>query len=558
MSTAVYSHFYFYLLHDHVMESKKRDRQKMAAEEQRQQPLAASEYPCNLQSCNDTTMDNPTVNFDALRNNSIHKWTLSTRTIAHYCRLEQIGEGTYGQVYRATCLTPTLNHPRGGEVVAMKKIRLQHPGYWGIPPTVIREIKILKELQHKNMLKMFEVATSKGVEELDWEDEREDDRRKKEAKDTAASSAIVNSTPMNSDENDSLLTDANRLESATKDKKKKKKDPLSDIEKLRESYKGNLFLVLEYVSHDLTGLLDMAFRFSEVQVKSITKQLLEVLDFMHQRDYVHRDLKTSNILITDKFEVKLADFGLARCLKDSRVFVGDSSGQKSNNPEFTNKVITLWYRPPELLLGETCYGTAVDLWSAGCILAEIILGRPIFTGKTEIDQLKLIFDIVGTPTKESWEGFNKLKLIRTGEVTIGKAKQFRLREKYAEKFTERMQPSSALSLLEKLLELNPTRRFTAKNALGHRYFQTEPMAPEDPRALGRIDIGGEAGFHEFQTKKRRREAKVVAKKAEEDAKGKGKSSDQQKEAFDEAYRQYLATGGLETNKTQRPKKRMPR
>jgi serine/threonine protein kinase len=105
----------------------------------------------------------------------------------------------------------------------------------------------------------------------------------------------------------------------------------------------------------------------------------------------------------------------------------------SNEGEFTNKVITLWYRPPELLLGETRYGTAVDIWSAGCILAEIILGRPIFTGKTEMDQLKLIFDLIGTPTKNTWDGFNELKLIRTGEVSIEKVKRPKLREKYGGK-----------------------------------------------------------------------------------------------------------------------------
>mmetsp|Transcript_5922 Transcript_5922/g.10661 ORF Transcript_5922/g.10661 Transcript_5922/m.10661 type:complete len:324 (-) Transcript_5922:1815-2786(-) len=267
----------------------------------------------------------------AVRHNAIIRYTLNTRTIAHYSRLEQIGEGTYGQVYRALSLTPTWSHPKGGEIVALKKIRLHHPAYWGIPPTVIREIKILKKLQHKNMVKMYEVVSSKGVEKLDWEDEREDEKRKRESKRNASS----NLTPLplvNRDSAESLVTGVSvekfykkhdkkivsmQISSNFESSKKRKKDSMSDLEKLRESFKGNLFLVLEYISHDLTGLLDMANKFTEVQTKSIIKQLLEVLDFMHLRNFVHRDLKSSNVLITDRFEVKLADFGLARCLDKS-------------------------------------------------------------------------------------------------------------------------------------------------------------------------------------------------------------------------------------------------
>lgn len=277
--------------------------------------LAASEYPVDEslptiyfgQNENDSASLDFQANPSTIRHNSIHRYTLTTRTIAHYCRLEQVGEGTYGQVYRAKCLTPTLSRPKGGEMVALKKIRLHHPGYWGIPPTVIREIKILKKLQHKNMVKMYEVVSSKGVEDLDWEDEWEDEKRKKESKNNN------NTTPplVNPDDIDSLVTGANvdksckknddrksvslQISSHADSTKKKKKDSMSDLEKLRESYKGNLFLVLEYISHDLTGLLDMANKFTEVQTKSIIKQLLEVLEFMHVRNYVHRDLKVRSL-----------------------------------------------------------------------------------------------------------------------------------------------------------------------------------------------------------------------------------------------------------------------
>ena len=191
-------------------------------------------------------------------------WSMMTRTIAHYERLEQIGEGTYGQVYKARCKDTE-------QIVAMKKIRVHHGKDWGMPPTVIREIKILKRLQHPNLVRMMEVVSSKGVEHLDEEDESTDVRFQKKSKDR--------------------VVDA------------------------REGYKGNLFLVLEYVSHDLTGLMDIAYQFTPVQVKSIFKQLLEALDYMHQNKYVHRDIKSSNILLDHHFRLKLADFGLARCIE---------------------------------------------------------------------------------------------------------------------------------------------------------------------------------------------------------------------------------------------------
>ena len=157
---------------------------------------------------------------------------------------------------------------------------------------------------------MFEVVSSKGVEELDWEDEREDEKRKKakeasnnsnknnnnnnnKASSSKSDNKNNNSTPVLNSEDSSTAAKKNdtTTSSITTTKPKKKKDPMSDIDKLRESYKGNLFLSLEYISHDLTGLLDMAYKFSEVQVKSIAMQLLQVLEFMHERNFVHRDLK---------------------------------------------------------------------------------------------------------------------------------------------------------------------------------------------------------------------------------------------------------------------------
>ena len=275
--------------------------------------------------------------------NKLNRWGQMTNTIAAYRRIEQIGEGTYGQVYRAQCLT-------SGQEVALKKIRVTHPGYYGMPPTIIREIKILKALHHRNMVEMVEVVSSKGVEDLDEDDEREDDARRrakrskaaadrelsKLAKDGAgggggsgtgggdgsasrspADGAAGNKKVKKSSSSGGGMIKTTKSASASAANANKnnpsssKKDRIVDA---REGYKGNLFIVLEYVSHDLTGLLDMQVKFTEVQIKTIFRQLLDVLDYMHSAKYVHRDIKSSNILIDSHFRVKLADFGLARCI----------------------------------------------------------------------------------------------------------------------------------------------------------------------------------------------------------------------------------------------------
>jgi cyclin-dependent kinase 12/13 len=469
--------------------------------------------------------------------NRIHKWGLMTRTIANYQRLEQVGEGTYGKVYKARCIST-------GRDVALKKIRVHHGGYKGLPTTAIREIKIMKQLHHKNMVELIEVVTSKGVEFLDEDENPVDDKRNRE-KDVEKDKKKISPSDL-----ESLAVERSTPKNSKKDKlSDKNMDP-------REGFKGNLFLVLEYVSHDLTGLMDMCYRFSEVQVKCIFRQLLDVLDYIHTNNYVHRDLKCSNILLTNTYQLKLADFGLARCLDNSSyMFDNVSLDDVAGKQDLTNKVITLWYRPPELLLGETRYGTSVDIWSAGCILAELLLGRPLFTGKTEMEQLSLIFDLVGTPTRDRWEGFNDLKLLKSGEFTIGKVKNSSLRQKYGNK---NKMNSTAIDLLEKLLELDPSKRMTAGRAMTSRYFLTEPRAPENPDELGRIDpcdngVGGH--FHEFQTKKRRREAKMVGEKAKKEAKANGLSEKEAEAAYHTSYEEHIRK--LAVEKPQNEKRTSP-
>jgi hypothetical protein len=222
-----------------------------------------------------------------------------TRTISHYKRISQIGEGTYGQVYSALSLDQPHNPHSPKTIVALKKIRLAPKEENGLPRNVIREIKILKGLHHENMVKMIEVVSSKGYEYLDEEDERKDDKRKR----LKLEQQQQNQLESNNMDKDSYKTSTNNNDNDE-----------NNTNNPNNNYKGNLFLVLEYISHDLSGILDMGHRFTPVQSKYIFHQLLSVLQYMHSQNYVHRDLKSSNILLQSDFKVKLADFGLARCM----------------------------------------------------------------------------------------------------------------------------------------------------------------------------------------------------------------------------------------------------
>ncbi|CAM8982858.1 unnamed protein product [Rhodiola kirilowii] len=224
----------------------------------------------------------------------------------------------------------------------------------------------------------------------------------------------------------------------------------------------SLYLVFEYMEHDLTGLSSLpAFKFTEPQIKCYMQQLLSGLDYCHSNGILHRDIKGSNLLIDNNGILKIADFGLA------------SFFDPHHSYPMTSRVVTLWYRPLELLLGATKYGVGVDLWSAGCILGELYAGSPIMPGRTEVEQLHKIFKLCGSPSEGLWR-----------KSKLPNATAFKPREPYKRCIAETFNdfPDVALHLMEILLSLDPKHRGTAAHTLKSEYFTTEPL-PCNPSSL---------------------------------------------------------------------------
>ncbi|XP_031114332.1 probable serine/threonine-protein kinase At1g54610 [Ipomoea triloba] len=219
----------------------------------------------------------------------------------------------------------------------------------------------------------------------------------------------------------------------------------------------SLYLVFDYMDHDLAGLAaSQGIKFTEAQVKCYMHQILSGLEHCHKLHVLHRDIKGSNLLI-DSEGLKIADFGLA------------SFFDPNKKQPMTSRVVTLWYRPPELLLGATEYGVGIDLWSAGCILAELFAGKPIMPGRTEVEQLHKIFKLCGSPSEEYWK---KSKL---PHATIFKPQQS-YKRCIAETFKDF--PPSSIPLIETLLAIDPAERQTATAALRSEFFRTKPYACE--------------------------------------------------------------------------------
>ncbi|KAL1563131.1 Cyclin-dependent kinase C-2 C [Salvia divinorum] len=316
-------------------------------------------------------------------------------------RLEKIGQGTYSEVYRA-------RNVETGKIFAVKKVRFD-----SFQPESVkfmaREIRILRRLDHPNVMKLEGIITSK--------------------------------------------------------------------------LSSHIYLVFEYMEHDLAGLVSCPdIKFTDSQIKCYMKQLLSGMEHCHSRGILHRDIKSSNILVNNQGVLKIADFGLANFVKP-----------KKQQP-LTGRVVTLWYRPPELLLGATSYGEAIDLWSIGCVFAEMFVGRPLLKGRTEVEQLHKIFKLCGTPAEDYWRS-SKLPL----------AHMFKPQQSYESTIHERCRefPKGAISLIETFLSFEPRKRGSASSALSSKYFHTKPYAC-DPSSLPKYPPNKEIDAKYREDAKRRK------------------------------------------------------
>ena len=249
-------------------------------------------------------------------------------------------------------------------------------------------------------------------------------------------------------------------------------------------------MVFEYSEYDLTGILETPdIRLSQDHIKSWSQQLLSGVHYMHTNRIIHRDLKASNLLINRKGELKIADWGLAR----------------SWNPEMkrlTNKVITLWYRPPELLLGCQVYSPKIDMWSVGCIVAEMFRRTAFLKGSSDPTQLDLIFRMLGHPTTKAWPNIHKVCPLwkkyepQRGETVLPS----KLRENLKKGVPHpSWMTDHAMDLIGKLLEYNPEERWSAHRALTAEYFFENPLVKPAEKLSMKFGVDS---VHEWEARKK--------------------------------------------------------
>ncbi|KAM9299646.1 cyclin-dependent kinase 11B [Gastrophryne carolinensis] len=237
-----------------------------------------------------------------------------------------------------------------------------------------------------------------------------------------------------------------------------------NIVRVREIVVGSnmdkIYIVMNYVEHDLKSLMEtMKQPFLPGEVKTLMIQLLRGVRHLHDNWILHRDLKTSNLLLSHAGILKVGDFGLAR-------------EYGSPLKPYTPIVVTLWYRAPELLLGAKEYSTAIDMWSVGCIFGELLTQKPLFPGKSEIDQINKIFKDLGTPSEKIWPGYNELPAVK--KMTFTEYPYNNLRKRFGALLSDQ-----GFDLMNKFLTYCPAKRINSEDGLKHEYFRETPL-PIDP------------------------------------------------------------------------------
>uniref|UniRef100_A0A1I7TF49 Cyclin-dependent kinase 7 n=1 Tax=Caenorhabditis tropicalis TaxID=1561998 RepID=A0A1I7TF49_9PELO len=290
-----------------------------------------------------------------------------------YETIRHLGEGQFANVYMAKDL-------ESGEVVAIKKIKLgsREEAKDGINRTAIREIKLLKEIHHDNIITLRDVI----------------------------------------------------------------------------GHRTSIQLVFDFMDTDLEHVVkDQHIILSPAHIKNITMQTLLGMEFLHTHWILHRDLKPNNLLMNSMGRVKVTDFGLAR-------FFG------SPNRNYTHQVVTRWYRAPELLFGARSYGVGIDIWSIGCIIAELMLRNPIFPGDSDLDQLVKIFNVLGCPTEETWPQMGTLNSF----VTIKPNN-----DPLSLSFVFSAASPDLIDLMAGMWTFDPVKRLTCTQALQMEYFRSQPF-----------------------------------------------------------------------------------
>ena len=308
--------------------------------------------------------------------------------------INQVGHGSFGRVYKSTYQTEE------GKIieVAVKKINIRNNE--GFPLSAIREISILKNYRHRNLV------------------------------------PFINSF----------------------------------VDPPNQNKKGNVSLVYEYAQHDLASLIKENIDFDLDCIRSITFQILSGVKYIHDNYILHRDIKPANILILNKGQVKLADFGLSRFFEK----------RKNQWKAYTNAVETLWYRAPELLLSECYYKTSIDMWSVGCVMAELFTKQPLFKEQNPLNQIKAIFNFIGRPKEEELTRYYKInegispefpKNLETIMPESGEIIDIEKNLVELDKTKYLGESKPGLDLIKGLLNFNVNKRLSADQALNHEFFK---------------------------------------------------------------------------------------